>query len=153
MSIAWEENNNTTLLETQEFSIVPIINQKIKSAVQGLQKSIQNYFYEFPTQKDKELIAHFLIACSQKENVAIKTRRVYLITLTYLSRFLGNKKSFDTITSKELSAFLNSMYKDQTTEGPDFIIGTPVDDLIDSIGGDDENFGAIGWPFNLTFWL
>jgi hypothetical protein len=40
MSIAWE--NNTSALETQEFSIDPIINQKIKSAVQGLQKSINS---------------------------------------------------------------------------------------------------------------
>jgi hypothetical protein len=39
------------------------------------------------------------------------------------------------------------------TEGPDFIIGTPVDDLIDTTGGDDENFRGSGWPFNLTFWL
>jgi hypothetical protein len=74
MSIAWE--NNTTALETQEFSIDPIINQKIKSAVQGLQKSVQNYFMEFPTERDKELVAEFLIACSQQENVAVKTRRV-----------------------------------------------------------------------------
>jgi hypothetical protein len=29
------------------------------------------------------------------------------------------------------------------TEGPDFIIGTPVDDLIDSKGGDDINEGEI----------
>lgn len=61
MSIAWEENNNTIVLETQAFSIDPIINQKIKSAVQGLQKSIQNYFLEFPTERDKELVADFLI--------------------------------------------------------------------------------------------
>jgi hypothetical protein len=27
------------------------------------------------------------------------------------------------------------------TEGPDFIIGTPEDDIIDSKGGDDGNFG------------
>jgi Phage integrase, N-terminal SAM-like domain len=116
MSIAWEENNNITALETQEFSINPIINQKIKTAVHGLQKSIQNYFIEFPTEKDKELVADFLIACSQQENVAVKTRRVYLIALTYLCRFLENKQSFDTITAKELSAFLNSMYKDQTQD-------------------------------------
>jgi hypothetical protein len=103
MSIAWE--NNTTALETQEFSIDPIINQKIKSAVQGLQKSVQNYFMEFPTERDKELVAEFLIACSQQENVAVKTRRVYLIALTYLCRFLENKKSFDAITSKELLLF------------------------------------------------
>jgi site-specific recombinase XerD len=56
---------------------------------------------------DKEFVAGFLIACSQQENVAIKTRRVYLIALTYMCRFLKNKKSFDTIAAKELSAFLN----------------------------------------------
>jgi hypothetical protein len=38
MSIAWE--NNTT--ETQEFSIDPIINRKIKAAVQGIQKAYKN---------------------------------------------------------------------------------------------------------------
>lgn len=39
------------------------------------------------------------------------------------------------------------------TEGPDELVGTLGDDIIDSIGGDDDNFGGIGWPFNLTFWL
>jgi len=68
---------------------------------------------EFPTERDKELVADFLITCRQQENVAVKTRRVYLIALTYLCRFMGRNKSFDAITSKELSAFLNSMHKDQ----------------------------------------
>lgn len=116
MSIAWEEDNTITTIETQEFSIDPIINRKIKTAVHGLQKSIQNYFLEFPTERDKELVADFLISCSQKENVAIKTKRVYLIALTYLSRFLDNKRSFDVITAKELTEFLNSRYKDQTQD-------------------------------------
>jgi site-specific recombinase XerD len=111
MSITWE---NTA--ETQEFSADPIINRKIKTAAAGLQKSIQNYFLEFPTERDKEVVADFMLACSQQENVAIKTKRVYLIALTYLSRFLENKKSFDTITAKEFSAFLNRMYKDQTQD-------------------------------------
>jgi hypothetical protein len=31
------------------------------------------------------------------------------------------------------------------TEGPDRIVGTPEDDIIDSKGGHDENFGGIGW--------
>src|SRR5918992_1066026 len=116
MSIAWEENNTITTIETQEFSIDPAINQKAKTAVNGLQKSIQNYFMEFTTERDKELVADFLISCSQQENVAIKSRRVYLIALTYLCRFVGASKSFDAITSKELSAFLNSMYKDQSQD-------------------------------------
>jgi hypothetical protein len=38
-------------------------------------------------------------------------------------------------------------------EGPDFIVGTPEDYLIDSKRGNDDNFGGIGWPFNLNFWL
>lgn len=49
MSIAWE---STIITETQEFSIGPVINRKIKSAVEGLQPSIQKYFLEFPTEKE-----------------------------------------------------------------------------------------------------
>jgi hypothetical protein len=60
MSIAWE--NRT---ETQEFSIDPIINRKIKTAAQALQKSVQKYFLEFPTERDKELVADFILSCSQ----------------------------------------------------------------------------------------
>jgi Phage integrase, N-terminal SAM-like domain len=111
MSITWE---NTP--QTQEFSVVPIINQKVKTAAQGLQKSVQNYFLEFPTEKDKELVANFILTCSQQENVAIKTKRVYLIALTYLSRYLKNEKSFEAITAEDLSAYLNSLYKDQTQD-------------------------------------
>jgi hypothetical protein len=70
MSITWE---NTA--ETQEFSADPIINRKIKTAAAGLQKSIQNYFLDFPTERDKEVVADFMLACSQQENVAIKPKR------------------------------------------------------------------------------
>jgi hypothetical protein len=75
MSITWE---NTP--QTQEFSVVPIINQKVKTAGQGLKK------------------------------------RVYLIALTYLSRYLKNKKSFEAIIAQDLSAYINSLYKDQTQD-------------------------------------
>ncbi len=54
MSITWESQQQQPP-QTQEFSVDPIINQKVKTAAQGLQKSIQNYFLEFPTEKDKEL--------------------------------------------------------------------------------------------------
>jgi hypothetical protein len=64
MSIAWE---NTTTNETQEFSIDLVINRKIKSAVEGLQPSIQKYFLEFPTEKDKELVADFILFCVQSK--------------------------------------------------------------------------------------
>lgn len=64
MSIAWESTNIT---ETQEFSIDPVINHKIKSAVEGLQPSIQKYFLEFLTEKDKELVADFILFCVQSK--------------------------------------------------------------------------------------
>jgi hypothetical protein len=111
MSIAWENS-----VETQQFSIDPIINQKVKTAAQGLQKSIQNYFLEFPTEKDKELVADFILTCSQQENVALKTKRVYLIALTYLSKYLKNEKSFEAITAKDLTNYLNSYSKDRAQD-------------------------------------
>jgi hypothetical protein len=49
MSIAWE---NTP--QTQAFSADPVINNKIAAAGAGLQPSVQRYFLEFPTEKDKE---------------------------------------------------------------------------------------------------
>jgi hypothetical protein len=65
MSIARE---NTSTNETQEFSIDPVINRKIKSAIEGLQPSIQKYFLEFPTEKDKELVADFTLFCVQSKS-------------------------------------------------------------------------------------
>jgi hypothetical protein len=56
MSIAWE---NT--VETLEFSSNFTFNQKIKSAVTGLQKNVQRLFLEFPTEHDKEQVAGFII--------------------------------------------------------------------------------------------
>ena len=50
--------------------------------------------------------------------MAIKTKRVYLIALTYLSRFLDNKYSFDVMTSEDLSNYINSMQK-PIEEDPD----------------------------------
>lgn len=82
----------TTTVETQEFSADPIINRKIKTAAAGLQKSIQNYFFEFPTDRDKEIVADFILTCSQQENIVIKTKRIYLVALAFLSRFLGECK-------------------------------------------------------------
>jgi hypothetical protein len=49
MQITWEEN----VVETQEFSIDLIINQKITTAVQVFKKCT-NYFLEFSTEKDKK---------------------------------------------------------------------------------------------------
>ena len=101
MSIAWE---NTP--QTQAFSADPVINNKIAAAAAGLQPSVQRYFLEFPTEKDKELVADFILSSVKQENVAIKTKRVYLIALTYLSRSLDNKYSFDVMTSDDLSNYI-----------------------------------------------
>jgi hypothetical protein len=70
MSIAWE---NT--VETQQFSTDPVINNKIKKAVTGLLPCIQKIFLEFPTDKDKELVADFLLDCVRQENIAVGTKR------------------------------------------------------------------------------
>ena len=62
MSIARE---NTTTMKLRNFLQTPVINRKIKSAIEGLQPSIQKYFLEFPTEKDKELVADFIFLVSR----------------------------------------------------------------------------------------
>jgi hypothetical protein len=64
MSVAWEENT-AAINETQQFSVDPVTNLKVKTAVAGLQLSIQRYLLGFPTERDRELVADFLITCVQ----------------------------------------------------------------------------------------
>jgi site-specific recombinase XerD len=121
MSISWEQKENsrtTTITKTQQFSADPILNDKIKTAVVGLQRFVQNYFLEFPTERDKELVADFIIMCIQKENVAIATKKTYLNALIYLSRYFKGQKSFEAITSLDLSNYLISFQKNME-EDPD----------------------------------
>jgi len=54
ISISWEN-----AVETQEFSANPIVNNKIKTVVTGLPKSISNLFSEFLMDQDKNLVAEF----------------------------------------------------------------------------------------------
>jgi hypothetical protein len=75
MSITWEDssrNNDakkTTRAgeggggETQHFSLNFQVNQKIKTAVSGLQPFVQRYFFEFAGDRDKELVADFILSC------------------------------------------------------------------------------------------
>jgi len=70
MSIAWNEE----AAETLEFSSDLTVNNKIKLAVSGLQKSIQRLFLELPTDHDKELVADFIIVCTKQENISLATR-------------------------------------------------------------------------------
>jgi site-specific recombinase XerD len=112
MSIAWE---NT--VETQQFSANPAINNKVKLTVTGLwQPSIQNLFLEFPTDKDKELAADFILDCVKKENIAVGTKRAYLIALARLSSH--TKKRFEAMTFEDLESYVNSMQRDRS-EDPD----------------------------------
>jgi|ERR687884_333020 hypothetical protein len=106
MSIVWE---NT--VETLEFSSNPSINQKIKSAVSELQKNVQKLFLEFATDHGKEQIADFILMSIKRENIEVATKRSFLIALAYLSRYFGNKKSFDDMTSADLANYLNSYQK------------------------------------------
>lgn len=110
MSIAWE--NNTTI-QTLEFSPDPNINQKIKLVVAGLQKGVQKLFLEFPTEHDKEQAADFILASIKQENITPSTRRTYVVALAYLSRHFSNKKSFDDITSADLTNYINSYQKER----------------------------------------
>jgi site-specific recombinase XerD len=64
---------------------------------------------ELHTDEDKELIADFLNACIAQENISTNTKKVYLSSLVYLSRHLGNKKSFRDMTNDDLFDYLNSL--------------------------------------------
>jgi hypothetical protein len=105
MSIAW---NESAAYETLEFSSNPTLNDKIKFATAGLQKGVQKLILELPTEHDKELAADFIIASIKQENLGLSTRRNSVIALTYLSRYFGYKKSFDSITSADLTEYIES---------------------------------------------
>jgi Phage integrase, N-terminal SAM-like domain len=116
LCIAWE--NALADAETQQFSADPTINSKIKLAVAGLQPSIQKLFLEFPSERDKELVGDFILAGMKQENIAVATKRIYLMALAYLSRYYENKISFEAMTAHDLSNYLNSLQKDRV-EDPD----------------------------------
>jgi integrase/recombinase XerD len=114
MSFIWEKEATTEAQqqhETQEFSSDVAINQKIKSVVEGLQPNVKRLFLEFSNETDKELIADFLRDCERQENIALGTKRMYLINLAYLSRHFNYQKSFKDLTAKDITEFLNSIYK------------------------------------------
>jgi len=70
-------------------------------------------FFNFLTDRDKEIVAEFLITCTKQENIALKTKRVYLVALARLAKYFENEKSFDVKTADDLFEYMNSMYKDQ----------------------------------------
>jgi site-specific recombinase XerD len=143
MSIAWESinnndrnnnaNNNSTKARGQHRRYQPIevfssdssskndntyaLNQKIKSICKDLLPSIQRLFLEFPTDKDRELVADFLLACIQQENIALATKEAYLKSLFYLSEHFDHKKSFkEDMTDRDITDYLSSLHKDRALD-------------------------------------
>jgi hypothetical protein len=150
MSIAWESinnndrnniNNNNTKARRQHRRYQPIevfssdsgkndnnnnntyaLNQKIKSVCKDLLPSIQRLFLEFPTDKDKEMVADFLLACIHQENIALATKEAYLKSLFYLSEHFDHKKSFkEDMTDRDIADYLRSLHKDRALD-PDLCL-------------------------------
>ena len=119
MSISWE-NTGTTIItatannnETQEFSADPAINKKVKIAVSGLPKYVQKYFInDIIRDKDKELAANFIISCVNQESCKQSTKRIYVLALAYLCRFLTHNKktdvSLDQVTADMLYDYITN---------------------------------------------
>ena len=117
MSVSRENQELAAILQPQEeFSDNPSINKNVKAAVQGLHPSIQRLLFKFPTEEDKELVADFVLTCIHQENVAIKTKQVYISSLAYLSKFFDYKKPFKETTGKDIAEYLGSMHRDQTVD-------------------------------------
>jgi integrase len=116
MSTTWEEEQNTTSIQTQDFSSNAYINRKVKQALSGLQPTIKRMVQRFPTDEDKELAADWLIACMQQENAAVKSKRVYVTALNYLSKYHGYSKPFRAMSDKDISDYLGSLYKDRNID-------------------------------------
>jgi site-specific recombinase XerD len=70
----------------------------------------------FPTDQDKEVVADFLLACMKQENIAVKSKRVYVTALNYLSKYHGYNKAFMAMSDKDVSNYLGSLYKDRNTD-------------------------------------
>ena len=122
MSTTWEQQKER--VETLRFSADSAINKKVKSAIEGIKRpGDQKLFLNFPTDREKELVADFFIdCCIKQENAPPSTRRIYLIALARLYdpvRGLQNiKKSLDDITAKELTEYLNKIQR-KREEDPD----------------------------------
>jgi integrase len=121
MSIAWE-NSEDAAFETQQFSADPVINDKVKLALVGLhQPSVQNLFLDFLIDRDKELVADFIIDCVKRENIKTGTRRAYLVALarlynTNVTTHHVKGKSLEAITAKDLGSYLDSLQPETEEE-------------------------------------
>jgi hypothetical protein len=88
----------------ESFSNNVLADGKIKlacsSAVGGnLLPNFQRLFLELPSDEDKVSVADFIIDSYNQQNISLSTKCVYLVSLVYLPRYLGHKKSFKDMTS------------------------------------------------------
>jgi integrase len=72
---------------------------------------------DLPRNKDKELIADFIIQWSSESAdglpMAPNTKAAYITALVYLARYLGYKKSFEEMTKEDIvDGYLRSLKKD-----------------------------------------
>ena len=100
---------------TLEFSSDPVINQKVKDAVVGLQPYIRNRFKEFKTENDKRLLAEYILVSMREQNIKPSTKKSIVYYNGRLLEFCNYEKSFDEITSKDFAAFLDKLSIDKET--------------------------------------
>ena len=141
MSIAWESinnndrnnnaNNNSNKARGQHRRYQPIevfssdssskndntlrsLTKRSKVFAKTCYQAYSDLFLEFPTDKDRELVADFLLACIQQENIALATKEAYLKSLFYLSEHFDHKKSFkEDMTDRDITDYLSSLHKDR----------------------------------------
>jgi hypothetical protein len=136
MSITWQKdpnskNNNKAEEEeeeeeTRQFSFDYNVNLKIKTAVAGLRPFVKRYFFEFASDRDKELVADFVLSCFRQENITSNTRRAYIVAVATMARYFfkgEKKKDISAITSKDLAGYLNSMQRDENQDPDQSWIG------------------------------
>src|SRR5688572_13475153 len=96
----------------ESFSNDVSVDRRIKEACSigggELQPQFQRLFLELG-DKDKLSVADFVIASYHENNITAGTKRVYIVSLVYLSRYL-NRKSFVDMTSHDIiEGYLNSL--------------------------------------------
>lgn len=95
---------------TLEFSSDPVINQKVKEAITGLQPYIYKKFKNFKTENDKRLLAEFILVGQREQSINKLSTKKWIVY--YNSRLLEHfnyQKSFLEITSQDFAAFLNKL--------------------------------------------
>jgi hypothetical protein len=93
------------------------LDAKIRVACFDLKPSMQGLLLDLPTDEDRELIADYILQWAnqigQGRMMARPTKRSYVTTLVYLSRYLHHAKSFRKMTKEDiLDGYLSSLRKD-----------------------------------------